>query len=718
MKMKKKQQKRLKNIAEECKKVLNTLSPSAAPKNEIPQEMLLGRNTPGVFFGSLDNSWKSQYVGMRQGTDGHIMVIGGSGSGKSSGIAKPTLQTWKGAIFALDVKGELSDCYGYLYRQKLVERPYIVIDFTDIEGPSYDPFQWLSQDGNDNLFANIKELVFSIIKNNPNAQEPFWTESEQALLQAALLHCYQLGLSFSESMSRITDDNVDSLCEELAKSTDILVKRILGELGEMEAANSQMLYGIARGFRNKNLPFATDVYVAHAFRGAREGAKCVTFDDLQEYNIFFRISENKIEILDSAVNLILAQLIQYFERRPDKYSPQGKKTVDTLLLLDEFPRFGKLEMIADAVSTLRSKKVNLCFVIQSFAQLDGVYGECARKIISDNCNYKVILGANDADTQRYLADSIGTYVHPKFSISQQLSEDLKPTGFNIEASEVRDYVIQPHDLASLKDVIILSPFGYCRVQKCMLHNDNNLNQILNMNTGEMNIAKSIYYKRNINAQKLSLEERSENAQAKIKKAAEEVKKQREANRQAQEEEKKRVQRNNFAVGNVVVPYLPALTGIEPEDMIETDNDYEIFEEAQPKDGAKKRCVADRQARKAKRKDIQRTVYAVGEVATSYIPQILGFQPEAEIKSGDCLKILDNVMSELVANPENLSDLRKKASVFGDRLIILDVMLNELVSAQEFLCKIRKKAIDIVIIENFFNEIRAKTEIGSEEIKQE
>ena len=73
------------------------------------------------------------------------------------------------------------------------------------------------------------------------------------------------------------------------------------------------------------------------------------------------------------------QLIRYLERRPDKYSPEGADNIQALLLMDEFARFGKLPLIADAVSTLRNRNVNICIVIQSLAQLDKIYGRDDRK---------------------------------------------------------------------------------------------------------------------------------------------------------------------------------------------------------------------------------------------------------------------------------------------------------------------------------------------------
>ena len=122
------------------------------------------------------------------------------------------------------------------------------------------------------------------------------------------------------------------------------------------------------------------------------------------------------------------QLIRHLERRADRFSPEGNPSPQLLLLLDEFPRFGKIERLTAAMTTLRSKGVNFCLIIQSLAQLDCIYGENERRIILDNCQYKTILQAADADTQAFLSELAGTCVRRYHSVGESL--DLKSLGGN------------------------------------------------------------------------------------------------------------------------------------------------------------------------------------------------------------------------------------------------------------------------------------------------
>lgn len=83
--------------------------------NNVPQYMMQQKQEKGsFFFGKKGDS----YVGKPQDCDGHILVVGGAGSGKSSCIAIPTLETWKGTIFAIDIKGELAKYWNHIQRNR------------------------------------------------------------------------------------------------------------------------------------------------------------------------------------------------------------------------------------------------------------------------------------------------------------------------------------------------------------------------------------------------------------------------------------------------------------------------------------------------------------------------------------------------------------------------------------------------------------------------
>lgn len=443
----------------------------------IPEQLILHLHDPGFVFGIKYKYGTERYVGMPQDEEGNILIIGGNGSGKSAGIAKPTLRTWQGTMCVTDIKGELSDFYARLYDQGLVERPYIIFDpmQPDDDAYSYDPFYWLQKDGEENLVSNIWELVLAIIPIPQDDKQPFWVQTEQGILAAALLYYFQSGMSFSRAISLIVKSTVNELSQMIKDNGDNNAKMFLGEITEMKDETKATF---DRGLRNKIMLFATDPHISHAFRGKREDAPCFTWDDLDNFNIFLRIPANRIEQWGGAINLMYTQLIRHLERRPDKYSPEGMDNIQTLLLMDEFARFGKLEMITNAMSTLRSKNVNICIMLQSMAQLDKIYGEFDRRIIFDNCQFQAILRANDSETQKYLSELIGTRTGTCRSISENMNEFMEETSYSRQLSEIREYTVYPHELSTLEDILLLTPYGFCRVDKIQLHNSNNPKQPL------------------------------------------------------------------------------------------------------------------------------------------------------------------------------------------------------------------------------------------------
>lgn len=430
--------------------------------SRIPPSLSLDKNKDSGFcFGTNDNGDTTQYVGFSQGTEGNILVAGGNGSGKSASIIKPTLVTWSGALCATDVKGELSDCYAKLHMSGMAKRPYKIFNPFKYS-LAYDPFSWLHQDNAENLVSNIWEIVSAIIPDIPNDYQPFWVNSEQGILAAAIHYYFKLGLNFSDTMLAIISASTIELVEKIMRSNDDIAKMYLGEIKSMKP---ETLANFDRGLRNKLMLFATDPYINNAFRIAKEENDYFTWQDLDKYNIFLQIPEEKIDQWSGAINLMYTQLIRYLERRPDKYSLEGANNIQTLLLMDEFARFGKLPLITDAVSTLRNRNVNICIVIQSLAQLDKIYGQDDRKIILDNCQFQAILRANDSETQQYFSSLIGTRKGILKGISESWDADFDNMHYSKQVSETLESRIPPHEFSSLNDVLLLTPLGFYRFNK-------------------------------------------------------------------------------------------------------------------------------------------------------------------------------------------------------------------------------------------------------------
>lgn len=435
-------------------------------EHNIHPELVLNKGSPGVVLGCQKNEFNS-YIGLSQGAEGHLVVVGGSGSGKSLGICKPTIAFRKEPFCVTDIKGELSSFYQELLQQGLVTRPFIKFDPMQEDCPGYDPFFWLSKDGADNLVNNIWEIVLSIIPLSCEEKDPFWTQSEQAIFAAALHYYYHQKMDFNEIILTLLGTSLSELLKNIMEGDNIIAKMYIGEITKIK---TETLFSIDRGLRNKLILFATNPYIQRALRSKNKEEDCFTWDDLDNSNIFLCIPEDRIEEFGSLINLMYAQLIKHLERRPDKYSSEGAKNIPVLILMDEFARFGKLNVIANAIATLRSKCVNICLVLQSLAQLDKVYGKDERRIILDNCQYIALLRANDLDTQKYFSELIGTQENRKKSYGENSDEFGDTIGYSEQSSETRTPVIYSHELSTLNDILLLSPYGFYRVDKIKFNN--------------------------------------------------------------------------------------------------------------------------------------------------------------------------------------------------------------------------------------------------------
>ena len=250
------------------------------PLGRISHKMVLHPGISGFVMGSRYDDFARDDVdiGMEKGEEGNIAVIGGNGSGKSACIAKPTLLKWHGPMVVTDIKGELSQHYKKYYNPA-VDRPFKVFDPTNPSGYSYDPFELMLHCDDTDIVSQITSIASIVIPDRKDIRDPFWDKAERSLFEAALIHYFRLGLSFSETICRVLALDAISLSSEIKNHGDPLANMFVGLIGHTE---DKMDAGIDVGLRGKLLEFA-DNYILHSFRGIREGAVCFRWSDLERY---------------------------------------------------------------------------------------------------------------------------------------------------------------------------------------------------------------------------------------------------------------------------------------------------------------------------------------------------------------------------------------------------------------------------------------------------
>lgn len=397
----------------------------------------------GVMFGES----KGKLLVKPETQDGHVLVIGGAGSGKSSCVAIPTLNRWHESAFVIDIKGEL---------KAKSDRPNKVNVFnpTDLTSLSYDPFYMLHE--SENLAQDVKDITLAIMPTPPNVKDPFWIESAQNVLTASLIYHFKNGYSFISAVTRTASSSIKELINKIYESDDDLAKIFIAQLVD---AKDETISGIGTELMNKIMLFATDTQIMNALDPHTN--RCISPQMLENgEDIFICIPEHKIEQWRSLLTLMCNQFLKHFEKR----SEIDSKPI--LFLLDEFARLGKIQTILNGLATLRSKKITIAILTQSLAQLDLIYGKESRQVICDNCNYKAILKATDADTQEYFSKLVGTYEKTKKSSSanfEQYTSLGKGTGMSKTTEEKR--IIKPEQFATLDRIVLLTPWGFCRATK-------------------------------------------------------------------------------------------------------------------------------------------------------------------------------------------------------------------------------------------------------------
>ena len=403
----------------------------------------------GFVFGKLGD----KYITKKEDKDGHILVVGGAGSGKTSCIAIPSLLAWKSAVFCIDIKGEL---YQHSKHKRLNTR---VFDPLSENTYGYDPFYLLKK--SDNPAQEARAIALALVSTPQDVKEPFWVESAQNVLTAAILHYSAKDFSFIETTEMILSTAPKKLIQELHASTVREARFCVNSLADMD---ERTLSSILSELGKNIVPFVTDKNLVHAL----SRPKNITPLDL-EYgaDVFLSIPEHLLRQWKNLLTLIVSQFLRHFEKRPNMTA------TPILFLLDEFPRLGKIEEITDGLATLRSKKITICPIIQSLAQLDMIYGAKARRVVVDNCAYKAVLNATDADSQEYFSRLVGT--HEKMRITHDLrlapiTKFVAGQGTSKRSEEKRK--IKPEDWATLREIALFTPFGFFRVEKAPYYEGN------------------------------------------------------------------------------------------------------------------------------------------------------------------------------------------------------------------------------------------------------
>jgi type IV secretory pathway TraG/TraD family ATPase VirD4 len=343
---------------------LITLLNEMENKNPKAHKSLLSDEPHGVFFGKQ----YGKYIIKPEETDGHVLVVGIPATGKSTCIAIPTLRHWRGSVFAIDIKGELHQ-NTHKYRKDIkVFAPH------DKQACGYDPYFALKHSSNPAQEA--RAIAQAIIPLPSNIKDTFWIDSAQTILTGAILHYHECGCTFIETLKEILDQKARDLLNLIAEeSPSDKARRCVKNYVGMDDKTLMSIF--------PHISNAVEAIVNNdTLDAALSKEDVVTPEDLENgQDVYIQIPEYLLEQWKTLVILMINQFSTFFEKRKeeDKTNPQNGKNRPILMLLDEFPRIGKIPKIIDGLATLRSKKITVCIIAQSLTQLEYIYGRTHEK---------------------------------------------------------------------------------------------------------------------------------------------------------------------------------------------------------------------------------------------------------------------------------------------------------------------------------------------------
>ena len=433
----------------------------------VPRELILSEDTPGVFFGKVPGE-PGVFVGKPLYDDGHIVVVGPTGSGKSGGILNISMETAHGFTVFLDVKRTLYKRWKALHGSS-GKMCYNFDPWDEISGNCWFDVFALMKAHPAHAVEYARQIANTLIPVHGQEANEIWLRTSAAFTTGMIIYCFHHGLSFIDTMLIISQHAVDELIDMVMKSNDGEAKTFISKFQGME---QRTIAGIGMELESYLAAFAGSSVIRKALSPS-SGKIQLSWETLNRRipaDVILTFPEAEYSGMRSLFCLMVNQLMTSLARRPERTHDQNELP-PVLVLLDEFPVLGRVDSISQGMQTLRSRGVTIAIFLQSFASLDLLYGRETARVIRDNCNYQVYFGANDVESRKQMSDLIGTTA----VIREGTSEGVSVLGnihlsYNRSRAEDRIPIVLPEALQMLTNPIIVSPYGTFSVQRCMAFN--------------------------------------------------------------------------------------------------------------------------------------------------------------------------------------------------------------------------------------------------------
>jgi type IV secretion system protein VirD4 len=378
----------------------------------------------GVIFGK---DKQGHLISLPSDAEGNIAVYGPPGSGKTAGVAIPSAMQFQGSVLAVDIKGDIYNYVSGHARRKIIRFCPDHPDALTISA-HYDPLQYIREINSARQKRAVEAMACTLIPSAGGNDTHYFTDTARTFFQGILFFLMNENpeITFPDVVHQILSGNIFTW-----------VKRSIA--GNCQNAKEKLDSYYGNNEKNVTGAYSTLTQALDSFSDPLldqlllPGQDTISIKRMNDgCDLYLQVDQANLEVYAPLMTLIINQIMDSLTRRPDKST--GTKTRPILFLLDEFPQLTfSYEQIGSALSTLRSKNIQICLIQQNIAQLIAKYNEAQSRSLIGNCNYQFILGSNDAESSRYFSTLIGSKTRLKVnesfgsaSRSKNLQESLEP----------------------------------------------------------------------------------------------------------------------------------------------------------------------------------------------------------------------------------------------------------------------------------------------------
>ena len=384
----------------------------------------------------------------------NVLVVGGSGSGKSACYSKPNAYQMLGSYVFTDPKGELyDDTAGYLKEHGYDIKVLNLVNPANSDG--YNPLMHITSE------VDVDVIAHTIVKGQEaegKSSDPFWDDNAEMLLKALIYYLIA---------TRPEEERNLASCAELVRAANnnngtSLLSELMSELPfdhpartnfkSIEIASEKTYSSILSTLQSKLGKFDSKEIAEVT------STNTINFEDIANHKTaLYVISSDTHTAYNFLLTIFFAQMIQQLYNYADENG--GKLKTRTYFILDEFANIGQIPDFDKKISTSRSRGISFSVILQNLDQLEAVY-EKSHETIMGNCDTHVFLGSNSFKTVEYFSKALGEKTITRDNISVNKDKQMARQGYSTSDQIMARALMTPDELRRMdNDLCIIYEKG-------------------------------------------------------------------------------------------------------------------------------------------------------------------------------------------------------------------------------------------------------------------